>query len=138
VIRIRETLQSRLTLTSIVDPKAGASGSLTKLGTKNTCNHLASSPAPGFRTLYIFSTMELGTINMSENKAPQPANDDGKEIPHALNIALKTMSIKTKRVVEARVRAVVVPHSTLPAAIFSLQSPPGTIDDAESTGNDRP
>jgi hypothetical protein len=37
-------------LTSVPDPKLGAKGRVTKLGTKNTGSHFANTAAPGLST----------------------------------------------------------------------------------------
>mmetsp|Transcript_7177 Transcript_7177/g.12875 ORF Transcript_7177/g.12875 Transcript_7177/m.12875 type:complete len:204 (+) Transcript_7177:881-1492(+) len=84
--------------TSAEDPKDGARGSVTRLGTKNTGNHLANTADPGASLEYKVSPP--GRIKSPTSKAPQAASDDGNVICNRLHRALAKTSNNTSDTVE--------------------------------------
>lgn len=92
-------------LTSLLDPKLGANGNVTKDGTKNTGNHFAKTSLPGDNKSYTpspNSALIEYNPNKAINKAPHPPNDDGKDvISNALNSLRKKRSNKINEVVDA-------------------------------------
>ena len=72
-------------LTSQASPNPLAKGSVIKLGTKKTGNHLANSVAPGFNNPYTPSPHSSFTefiSSIDEKRAPHPARLEGKAIEY--------------------------------------------------------
>jgi hypothetical protein len=71
---------------------------VTRLGTKNTGNHLANTADPGSSLEYKVSPP--GRTKSPTSKAPQAANDDGNVICNRLHRALAKTSNNTNDPVE--------------------------------------
>ena len=91
-------LKAKKKLTSVAEYAPPHNGKIIRLGTKNIIINFCISFAPGLKTLY--SVSWNGVDNNVAAKKQHPANDDGKDIPFVLNIALMIKSVKINNVDE--------------------------------------